>query len=187
MKMQKVLALCKKRKQATIFELNGDQWVHTGMACYRLDGMPTIEKENEFCTLAGMDPDKSVVQIGEAPTLFKFDDYPAHDATAWEMKADFCLGNDRLHGFRTEEDVMAVLGEYLSMFSGNDLVFRLRKIETSTGETVRYIRVLEGFVLKACILEIRFTSNPYEENAIEDMKALYEELKEQIEDDAKVK
>lgn len=184
--MQKVFALCKKRKQATIFELNGDQWVHTGMACYRLDGMPMIEKESEFCALTGMDPDKSVVRIGEAPTLFKFDDYTAYHATAWEMEVDFCLGDDRLHGFQTEEDVMTVLGEYLSVFSGNDLVFQLRKTETLTGETVRYICVLEGFVLKACILEIRFTSNPYEKNAIEDMKALYEELKEQIEDNAKV-
>lgn len=187
MKMQKVLALCKKRKQATIFELNGDQWVHTGMACYRLDGMPTIEKENEFCTLAGMDLDKSVVRIGEAPTLFEFDDYTADDATAREMDVDFCLGDSRLHGFQTEEDVIAVLSDYLSMFSGNDLIFQLRKIETLTGKTARYICVLEGFVLKACVFETKFTSNPYEENAIEDIKALYEELKEQIEDDAKIK
>lgn len=78
-----------------------------------------------------------------------------------------------------------MLSEYLSMFSGNDLVFQLRKIETLTGKIARYICVMEGFVLKACILETKFTSNRYEESAIEDIKALYEELKEQIEDDAK--
>lgn len=187
MKMQKVLALCKKRKQAMIFELNGEQWVNTGVAYYKLDGMPMVEKKSEFCALAGMDPEKTVVQMGEAPTLIEFDDYTADDATAREMGVDFCLGDSRLHGFQTDEDVITVMGEYLSMFSGNDLIFQLRKIETLTGKIARYICVLEGFVLKACIFETKFTSNPYEENAIEDIKALYEELKEQIEDDTKAK
>lgn len=185
MKMQKVLALCKKRKQATIFELNGDQWVHTGMAYYKLDGMPMIDKESEFCALAGMDPEKTVVQMDEAPALIEFDDYTAADAPSREMEVDFCLGDSRLHGFQTDEDVIAVLGEYLSMFGSYDLTFQLRKIETLTGKIARYICVMEGFVLKACILETKFTSNRYEESAIEDIKALYEELKEQIEDDAK--
>lgn len=187
MKIQKVLALCKKRRQATIFELNGEQWVHTGGAYYKLDGMPMIDKESEFCALAGIDPDKSAVQMDEAPALIEFDDYTAAAATAREMEVDFCLGDSRLHGFQTEEDVIAVLSDYLSMFSDNDLVFQLRKIETLTGKIARYICVLEGFILKACIFETKFTSNPYEENAVEDIKALYEELKEQIEDDTKVK
>lgn len=136
---------------------------------------------------SGLERRCSAVQMDEAPALIEFDDYTADDATAREMKVDFCLGDSRLHGFQTEEDVIAVLSDYLSMFSGNDLVFQLRKIETLTGKIARYICVLEGFILKACIFETKFTSNPCEENAIEDIKALYEELKGQIKDDTKVK
>lgn len=182
MKMQKVLSLCKKQKQAMIFDLNGDQWVNTGAGYYKLEGMPIIANENEFCTLAGIDRDKALVQMGGAPALIEFNDYTADDATAREMEAKLCIGDSKLHGFQTNEDVIVVQGEYLSMFNGNDLVFQLRKIETLTGKTMRYICALEGFMLKACIFETRLRSNSYIESVVGDVKTLYEELKEQIEE-----
>lgn len=180
MKMQKVLALCKQRKQAMIFELNDVQWVNTGAGYYKLENMPLIKNENEYCTLAGIERDKALVRMGEAPTLIEFNDYTADDAMARELEVELCIEDSKLHGFQTNEDVIVVQGEYLSMFNGNDLVFQLRKIETLTGKTIRYISVLEGFVLKACILETRLRPSPAIESVVGDAKTLYEELKKQI-------
>lgn len=162
-----------------IFDLNGDQWVNTGMGYYRLESMPVIRNENEFCALAGMDRDKVLVQMCNAPELIEFNDYTADDATAREMEAKLCIEDSNLHGFQTDEDVIVVQGEYLSMFNGNNLFFRLRKIETPTGKTMRYICVLEGFILKACIFETRLQPSSAIESVVGDVKTLYEELKEQ--------
>lgn len=159
MKMQKVLALCKKRKNATIITVENEQWVGVGAAYYKLDGMPRVETENEFRTLAGMNQDTNVVMVEEHPSFVDFGDYNAQNESVRWMNAAVYLDDRKYCGFATESDVVVVAEEYMQMFNGDDLQFEMRESKMMTGDTIWYVCVLEGMILMGCIFEAKFSTN----------------------------
>ncbi len=157
--MQKVLALCKKRKNATICTVENEQWVGVGAAYYKLEGMPRVETENEFRTLAGMGQDTNVVMAEECPDFVDFGDYNAQNESVRWMDAAVCLDDRKYCGFAAESGVVVVAEEYMQMFGGDDLQVEVRESKMMTGDTIRYVCVLEGMILMGCIFEAKFSAN----------------------------
>lgn len=55
--------------------------------------------------------------------------------------------------------MVVVAEEYMQMFGGDDLQFEVRESRVMTGDTIRYVCVLEGMILMGCIFEAKFSAN----------------------------
>ena len=80
MKLNKVIALCKKTKMVVVYNWRGndgeikEQWIGDGAACYRADGLPILDELGvaAIFDIPAKDADKWKILVRELPPAYDF-------------------------------------------------------------------------------------------------------------------
>lgn len=149
--IKKVIDICKKIKNITLYEGNGVQWVSDGRAIYPLYGMPRFDQEKLAKTFDISEEKISKMTFlheEKLPGTFNFDDCDDDEIVCERAWMDFCDGTITY----TTSDGIAFLREvHLAPLADipPDMMTVYERINRAG---TRYYAVKSGFILQAIIL-----------------------------------
>ena len=187
MKLNKIIALCKKAKVIVIYNRRRDedgeimeQWIGDGAACYLVPGMPILDSESAGAILdiPAKDADKWQILERELPPVFDFTDDAAKDGETVfdEGPISFHYGGVMLRPLRSHGGAPLFIDlRYLTPFidSLNSLFLYRRTAENG----LDYVAVKVGMVLAGIIMPRRVENEEF----VRELRTLAEDVERAFE------